>query len=371
MRLRAVPAYIRDTVLRMLPHRARTGLRRVGHPGRDAPVLVTGNFTLTVRRLLDVLRHRDAFLLVADSRGINVWCAAGGGHLTHHDVISAIRTSGVGDEVDDKEIILPQLAATGVERQKVTEATGFKTRWGPPRLEDLPAFLDRGRRVHNDERRMRFPLWERMEMAAMWGVPMLVIEGLIVASLAGRTILAGVAASMLTIVIGVFALLPWLRVGPGRRWPTLAGFAVLGAAVASAALALLGQLTPGSMIWVGASSLVSAAVLSVDLEGTTPWYGSYINTFHNPASVNLVEDKCSGAADCVQVCPSDVLQMDGKRRKVVIARPEQCIQCGACVVQCPESALRFRYADGSVVEAETIRRTRMNMVGKRTVHVPD
>jgi ferredoxin len=63
--------------------------------------------------------------------------------------------------------------------------------------------------------------------------------------------------------------------------------------------------------------------------------------------------------------------MDGKRRVVTIVRPGQCIQCGACVVQCPESALRFRYADGSVVEADTIRRTRMNMVGKRTIRVPE
>ncbi|MCG6954489.1 MAG: 4Fe-4S dicluster domain-containing protein [Gemmatimonadetes bacterium] len=371
MRLHDLPAYVRDTVLRMLPHRTRTGLRRVGHPGRDAPVLLTGNFTLTVRRLRDVLRGRDAFILVADSRGINVWCAAGGGHLTHHDVISAIRTSGVADQVDRKEVILPQLSATGVERRKITEATGFDTRWGPARLEDLPAFLDRGRRVHKDERKMRFPFWERMEMAAMWGVPTLVIGGLIVEPLGGLTVLAAVAASLVTIVVGVFALLPWLKVGPGWRWPTLGAFTVLGFGVASVVLALLGRFTSGPMMWVGASSLLSAGILSADLEGTTPSYGSYINTFHNPASVDLVEEKCTGAADCVQVCPRDVLQMDGKRRKVAIARPDQCIQCGACVVQCPESALRFRYADGSVVEAETIRRTRMNMVGKRTVPVPD
>jgi len=353
----------------MLPHRARTGLRRVGHPGRDAPVLLTGNFTLTVRRLTGVLRGRDAFILVADSRGINVWCASSGGHLTHHDVISALRTSGIADQVDHREIILPQLSATGVERRRITEATGFETRWGPARLEDLPAFLDRGRRVHKDERKMRFPLWERMEIAAMWGVPTLVVGGLIIGSIEGLAVLAGAAASLFTVVVGVFALLPWLKVGPGGRWPTLGAFAALGFVVASVVLALLGRFTAGPMIWVGASSLLFAGVLSADLEGTTPWYGSYINTFHNPASVDLVEEKCTGAADCVQVCPRDVFQMDGKRRKVV--RPGQCIQCGACVVQCPESALRFRYADGSVVEAETIRRTRMNLVGKRTVRVPD
>ena len=112
-------------------------------------------------------------------------------------------------------------------------------------------------------------------------------------------------------------------------------------------------------------------MLSVDLAGTTPWYGSYINQFRNPGQVDLVESRCTGAAECVQVCPRDVLQMNGQRRKVEIARPEQCIQCGACVVQCPQDALRFRYQDGAVVEAPTIRRTRMNMVGRRTVPVQE
>jgi ferredoxin len=71
------------------------------------------------------------------------------------------------------------------------------------------------------------------------------------------------------------------------------------------------------------------------------------------------------------VCPRDVLQMTGRARKVTIARPDQCIQCGACIVQCPEDALRFRYDDGRVVEAATIRGTRMNMLGRRSVEVHD
>jgi hypothetical protein len=168
-------SYLRDTVLRMLPHRTATGLLRVGTPTRKSPVLVTGNFILTVRRLRDVLRGRHLWLLVADSKGINIWCAASGGHFTHHSIIAAIRASGLAERVDHREIILPQLCATGVERRRITEATGFSTRWGPARLEDLPAFLDRGARVHKRDRFMRFPLWERMEMAAMCGIPMLAI----------------------------------------------------------------------------------------------------------------------------------------------------------------------------------------------------
>jgi len=369
MRLADLPGYVRDTVLRMLPHRAPTGLLRIGEPGRGSPVLVTGNFTLTVRRLRDALRGRNAWLLVANSRGVNVWCASGGGYLTHHSIISAIRTSGLELLVDHREVILPQLCATGVERRRVTEATGFETRWGPARLEDLPAFLGRGARVHSDERFMRFPAWERMEMAAMWGVPMLVIGLPIVALVSDRVAALVAGAAVASLVIGLFALLPWLEVQGRVRFLTFAAFAVGAALLGIGLLLSLGALTPAHMASVAGSSVVAMAILSIDLTGTTPWYGSYINTFRNEARIELAGDRCTGAAECVQVCPRAVLHMNGRRRKVEILHPGQCIQCGACIVQCPEDALRFRYDDGRVVGAPTIRSTRMNLLGRRRVRV--
>ena len=54
-------------------------------------------------------------------------------------------------------------------------------------------------------------------------------------------------------------------------------------------------------------------------------------------------------------------------RKVQIGRPDRCIRCGACVVQCPKDALFFENAGGSRVEAETIRRFKLNLLGKRAV----
>jgi NAD-dependent dihydropyrimidine dehydrogenase PreA subunit len=89
------------------------------------------------------------------------------------------------------------------------------------------------------------------------------------------------------------------------------------------------------------------------------------------ARIELVAERCTGAGDCVQVCPRDVLAMTGRRRKVEIRNPDRCIQCAACIVQCPEDALRFRYDDGGVVEAPTIRRTRLNLLGRRRIELPD
>jgi NAD-dependent dihydropyrimidine dehydrogenase PreA subunit len=369
MKLPDLPGYLRDTVLRFLPHRAPVGLIRIGNPDRRSPVLVTCNFTLTVRRLREVLQGRDAWLLAANSKGINVWCAAGGGHLTHHDIISVIRTSGIADLVDKREVILPQLCATGVERRCITEATGFATRWGPARLEDLPDFLGRGARVHARERFMRFPAWERMEMAVTWGVPMLAVVLPILWLISGPLTMAVAGAAMALAVSSVFGMLPWLQIEGVRRFLTFAVIAVAAGLAGGALLLALGAATPAHLATVAGASLLAMAVVSVDLAGTTPWYGSYINTYHNAAHIELMADRCTGAAECVQVCPRDVLRMNGRRRKVEIGHPSQCIQCGACIVQCPEDALRFRYDDGRIVEAPTIRRTRMNMLGRRSVEV--
>jgi NAD-dependent dihydropyrimidine dehydrogenase PreA subunit len=122
---------------------------------------------------------------------------------------------------------------------------------------------------------------------------------------------------------------------------------------------------------LAATCVLAAGTLSLDLTGTTPWYPGTINSFRNRFDIELVENRCRGAAECVQVCPRDVLEMNGRRRKVVVARPEACIRCGACIVQCPEDALRFRFSDGRVVEPASVRSTRLNLLGRRTVPVAE
>ncbi len=371
MRVRDVPEYLRDRALGMLPHRAPTGLIRIGKPDRHSPVLVTGNFTLTVRRLRDALQGHDAWLLVANSKGIDVWCAAGGGHLTHHDIISVIRTSHVADRIDRREVILPQLCATGVERRRITEATGFETRWGPARLEDLPAFVDRGEQAIKSDRFMRFPAWERMEMAALLGVPILIVMLPVLAGVFGWITMAAGGIAVGLFVFGLFGLLPWLQIQGRRRFLTFAVFAAGAALFGCGLLFALGAATSANLTAVSVASFAGIALVSIDLAGVTPWYGSYINTFHNEAHIELVADRCTAVAECVEVCPRDVLEMNESQRKVEIKKPDWCIQCGACIVQCPTDALRFRYDDGRVVEAPTIRHTRMNMVGRRSIEVRD
>jgi 2-polyprenyl-3-methyl-5-hydroxy-6-metoxy-1,4-benzoquinol methylase len=196
------------------PHpKQATGLYRVGHPDRKSPILVTGNYDLTVRRLVRGLDGIvDCWLVVANSRGINVWCAAGGGHFTADDVISAIKTSGVKEVVDHHAMILPQLCANGVDGWKIRKETGWGVHWGPARASDIPAYLMAGRKKTDTMRRVMFPLKNRMEMVTtyifIYGV------GIVLLSLIfWRPYLWLITGIMLLLsyLYGIF--LPWI---PGR-----------------------------------------------------------------------------------------------------------------------------------------------------------
>ncbi len=347
MKLREIASWMRDTALRMFPHATRPGLRPIGNPGPDSPVLVTGNFTLTVDRLQRTLCDQNVWLLVANSRGINVWCAAGGGHLTDHDVIAALRSSGVATKVAHRELILPQLAATGVERRVVEQRTGWKARWGPARMEDIPEFLERGARVTKRQRFVRFPLWERLEMASIWALPAAALALPLLGLFLGWTFGAVTAAVLALTIAAIFLAIPRLPIVGARRWLSFGGAAVVGTAAGSAALAALGVVTAPQVLTLAGVCIGAMLLLSIDITGTTPWYPGGINSFQNQYTIELVTERCTGAAECVQVCPKDVLAMNGAERIVEIARPAECMGCGACIVQCPEDALRFRFEDGT------------------------
>jgi ubiquinone/menaquinone biosynthesis C-methylase UbiE len=152
---------------RMFPPypKVRPGLYSVGGPDGDSPVLVTGNFDLTVRRLVKAIDSRvDCWLLVVNSGGINVWCASGGGFLTAEKVIGAVKTSRLAQIVTHKSLILPQLAACGVDGWKVRKMTGWRLAWGPVRAEDIPTYLAADRQATEEMRQVKFPLLDRLEM---------------------------------------------------------------------------------------------------------------------------------------------------------------------------------------------------------------
>ncbi len=120
------------------------GLYALGNPDGKAPVLVTANYKMSFDMLREALPGRDAWILVLDTRGINVWCAAGKGTFGTKELVERIGSSGLSQIVSHRELILPQLAGPGVSAHLVKKGSGFKVIYGPIRAIDLPAFLDAG-----------------------------------------------------------------------------------------------------------------------------------------------------------------------------------------------------------------------------------
>jgi 2-polyprenyl-3-methyl-5-hydroxy-6-metoxy-1,4-benzoquinol methylase len=148
--------------------KVRPGLYALGQPDRGSPVLVTGNFDLTVRRLVKAIDGSvDAWILVADSAGINVWCAAGGGYFTAEKVIAAVRSSRLAEVVDHHALILPQLCANGVDGWRIRREIGWGVHWGPAKAVDIPAYLSAKRKKTDAMRWVQFPLKDRMEMVTV------------------------------------------------------------------------------------------------------------------------------------------------------------------------------------------------------------
>jgi hypothetical protein len=196
-------------------------------------VLVTGNYDLTVRRLLRALEGVDAWIVVAPSRGINIWCAAAGGHLTSHQVVTALKTSGVEDRVEHRRAILPQLAATGVMAREVSQRCGWKLRFGPVYAEDIPRYLAQHEKKSDEMRRVRFGVTERLEMAVAWAAPIGLVLVAVTALFRPAWCLPIIALSW-ALAIAVFLIYDRI---PGPRRLVLGGGAI---AVSLIAVALAG-----------------------------------------------------------------------------------------------------------------------------------
>ena len=378
--LRFVWITVVQTLLRVLPFPCRTGLRRVGTPGRDAPVLLTCNFRLTVERVRRALRGVDAYLLVANSRGVNVWCAATGGLLTDHDVISVLKTSGIEELVDHRRVILPQLAATGIDGRAVRERTGWRVVWGPVAASAIPAVLHAGMKATAAMRTVRFPWPQRLEMAVAWAFPLSLVSAAALAPWWPGGVLP-VAGLVWTLALALFAAFPLYGRRLARRRPARHhGFVLfdlgerglpvvlwlLTMAGVIGGHALAGRLSWGDGLRWGVVSLIVVLVLSLDLTGSTPTFKSGLHRDRLLAIV-LDEELCTGAALCEQVCPVDVFVIDRRRHLATLPRAESCVQCGACIVQCPTDALFFRGPHGEVVTPETVRRFKLNLLGRRAV----
>ena len=263
---------VRRGTLRISP-----GLYAVGSADSRSPVLVTSNYKMSFDRLRSQLAGRDAWILVLDTKGVNVWCAAGKGTFGTEELIRRVQTTRLAEIVSHRKLVLPQLSATGVSAHRVRERSGWRVVYGPVRAKDVPEFLEARMTATPEMRRVRFSLVDRLVLVP---VDLVGSGGYFVAAAAALLLLSGLGANgyslgnlrevgprsvallLLTFLAGAAAapaLLPWIpgrafslkgawmglvavlavlvwapaTVGPSGSWTEAGGWLLLGPAISS------------------------------------------------------------------------------------------------------------------------------------------
>lgn len=143
------------------------GLYAVGKPDKDSEVFVSANYKLSFDILRRNLKGINAWILVLDTKGINVWCAAGKGTFGTEELIRRISEVHLDKAVSHRRVILPQLGAPGIAAHMVSKKTGFRVYYGPVHAKDLPAYIAAGYNATREMRTVRFTWLDRLVLTPM------------------------------------------------------------------------------------------------------------------------------------------------------------------------------------------------------------
>lgn len=255
-----------------MDYKVDPGLYALGNPDPTSPVLISANYKLSFDRLREALPGRNAWILVLDTDGVNVWCAAGKGTFGTDELVGRISSSALAKVVNHNLLIVPQLGAPGVSAHEVRKLSGFKVIYGPVRASDLPEFLDNGFKTAPEMRIKTFTVGERLVLVPveffqamklfLMALPIIFIlsgfghgPGFLAQAVSvGLINAAGVLIGIIAGCVVAPLLLPWL---PGRA------FAVKG-------------ILPGLAAWL----------FFIFLRSATPWAVS--QSFLDPAAWLLI-----------------------------------------------------------------------------------
>jgi len=244
-------------------HTVTPGLYRLGNPHEDSLVFASANYTLSFDALRSALTGIDAYLLVLDTKGINVWCAAGKGTFGSAELVRSIECTDLTHVVRHRTIILPQLGAPGISWPEVMRRSGFRVEYGPVRAHDLPEYL----KTHTatpEMRRIQFPIADRIVL-----IPVELVHAALPA-IAGALILFFIAgplaalAAFIAVLAGTVAFPIFLPFLPTRDFSTKG--LILGMIVA---LPVAGAFVsnPSGPVWMNAAGAGMALLVMPAVTG--------------------------------------------------------------------------------------------------------
>ncbi len=267
-----------------MTYRVPAGLYAFGSPGPEDPVLVTANYKMSFDQVRSHLGGRNLWLVVLETFGINVWCAAGKKTFSTDEVVARVEAVRLSEVVTHRRLVLPMLGAAGVAAHEVERRSGFRVRYAGIRAGDLPAYFDTGGKVTPEMQELTFPLWERLVLS-----PVELVQGfrkalplMLIAFVAGGVDVAGTfaldwraglvpAGAVLSALLGgavvVPVLLPWL---PSRAFSIKGG--LVGLVVAAIVVHLFGA-GWGWPQWAACFLILPAltAFVALNYSGCTPY----------------------------------------------------------------------------------------------------
>lgn len=241
------------------------GLYAVGEPDAQAPVVVTANYKMSFDLVRRALSGRNVWLLVLETYGINVWCAAGKGTFGTGELVRRIEKSRLAEVVAHRRLILPMLGGAGVSAHRVKQRSGFDVAYAGARAADLPAYLDNGGVATKAMRELRFNWYDRMVLIPVELVLAAkpVAPAALVLYLASR-LLFGADAALTAMLAFLGAVCTGVAVGPVLL-PLLPGrsFAVKGGVAGFFYCALLWGLAGGDKWTLAATAAAFIALPAV------------------------------------------------------------------------------------------------------------
>ena len=337
---------------RWFPNPVEPGLRIIGTPDRTAPVIVTANFHLTVRRVEKALADQDGYLLVVPTKGINVWCASAGGEMNTHSIIAALKTSGIGERVDHRVLVLPQFSAPGIDMKLLKKRTGWIGKWGPAYAYDLPSFLDNGCTKTPQQCLAKFPLSFRMEMLLSMNVSVWLVLAAVALAIHPAWALI-TSAFFWGAGLILYAGYPYLPFDSG--WLKALMLTIM---VIAIFIGVSVHVTGNPWQYAGWMVFTCLAIMTIgfDLKGIVGDRTSEAEAFMHRFGFDafghffrakgvhqgrIIQDKdrCINCSTCRMVCPMGVFGIAGNKKDVIISDDSACLKCIACMQQCTKKAL--------------------------------